>query len=578
MEFEKSENPLVRRRKNLIAIFSKRNRTATIISGTAILLVLCTVAIQYSAAKRKSDVFQAAIADIDSDLLFRRYPAAQEQIGELLPLARNKRETLGLLKRGFRIAKSTDSFHWFDTLAQETLGRFPKERDLLYIASYSSMRDGNIERAVELMRTEERRSSAPRDDGLSLLQAEAALRLGNRSLLPAYREGHLLSLLDSDDPAALEKLGRKEGNRQLLVDAALLYLSEGDIEKALIIARDQRSDTDHDVFYASVNYDSGEFEEAAGRLKRYLVSHKESSELILFLADIQLLSGAIGQAQRNYRLVLNDQNSDLQSQALLNYAWILGSEGKRGPALSLLRHGYKRFGWDTRIGMELAKAYADADETAAIKILRSLIEHNPEDLDLRLLLFRLDSGSSPSSATNRPDPKSYRLDLWRIFTANPTDERLCRFLTWYLIGLSDDRGAQLALSTYQRAGGDQNRPWFQHTQGLAKALGGDYKQALACIDNSLALAEDSGVLYNRAVMQIQTLNLKAAEDDLWRALDRSRFGSDKGWMEGVIRSRIGEVLLLKGNRRAAVRELRYAMELDPSNFRTLMLLEELNSR
>ena len=90
MEFEKSENPLVRRRKNLIAIFSKRNRTATIISGTAILLVLCTVAIQYSAAKRKSDVFQAAIADIDSDLLFRRYPAAQEQLSE--------QDVLGALK------------------------------------------------------------------------------------------------------------------------------------------------------------------------------------------------------------------------------------------------------------------------------------------------------------------------------------------------------------------------------------------------------------------------------------------------------------------------------------------------
>jgi len=99
MGFEKSENPFVRRRKSQIAIFLKLNRTATIVSGIAILLVLCIVAIQYSAAKRKSDLFQSAIADIDSDLQFRRYPAAQEQIDELLPLAGNKREMLGLLKR-----------------------------------------------------------------------------------------------------------------------------------------------------------------------------------------------------------------------------------------------------------------------------------------------------------------------------------------------------------------------------------------------------------------------------------------------------------------------------------------------
>jgi len=230
------------------------------------------------------------------------------------------------------------------------------------------MRYGNIEKAVKSMRTEERRSSAPRDDGLSLLQAEAALRLENRSLLPAYGEGHLLSLLDSDDPTALEKLGRKEEDTRLLVDAALIYLSEGDIEKASIIACDQRSDTDHDVFYASVNHDSGEFEEAARRLKRYLDSHKESPELTLFLADLQLLSGAIEQAQRNYRKVLNDQNSDLQSQALLNYAWILGSEGKRGPALSL--KGNRR---------------------AAVRELRYAMELDPSNFRTLMLLEELNS-------------------------------------------------------------------------------------------------------------------------------------------------------------------------------------------
>ncbi len=561
MEFGKIENPYVRRKKNPFAISSKLKRTAAIVSATVIFLVLCILAIQYSAAKRRSDLFRSAIAEIDSNLLFRRYPEAQEQIGEFLPLARNKRETLRLLKRGFQIAKNMDKIRWFDTLAQESFKRFPRERDILYIASYSSIRKGNIERAVELMR-------GLRDDGLSLLQAEAALRLGDRSLLPSYGERHLLTLLDSDDPAAFEKLGRKEGDKRLLVDAALLYLSEGDFEKALMIARDQRSDTDHDAFYASVSYDAGDFEEAAGRLKRYLFSHKESPELTLFLADIQLLSGAIGEAQRNYRMLLNDQNSDLQSRALLNYAWILGSEGKRGAALTLLRHGYKRFSSDTRIGMELAKAYIDADEKAAIEILRSLIERNPENLDLIFLLFHLD--------TDRPDPKSYRLNLWRTFTANPTDERLCRYLTWYLLGLGDDTGVQLALSTYQRAGGYQNRPWFQHTWGLAKALEGDYELALAYIDKSLGLSEDSGVLYNRAVMQIQALNLKAAENDLWHALDRSRSGSDGGRLDGVIRSRIGEIMFLRGNHRAAVRELRYALEIDPYNFRALMLLQELN--
>ena len=64
MEFEKSVNPFVRRKNNLIAIFSKFGRKAIIVSGTAILLVLCIVAIQYNAAKRISNLFQAAIADM----------------------------------------------------------------------------------------------------------------------------------------------------------------------------------------------------------------------------------------------------------------------------------------------------------------------------------------------------------------------------------------------------------------------------------------------------------------------------------------------------------------------------------
>ncbi len=543
--------------------------TIIFVAIAAVVLIVCITTVRYGKAQRHRAVLQTAVAEIDSNIGRLRFSKAKELVEELIPYARNGRESLMLLQRGFRIAKESDEFPWFDVLARESHRRFPKESKILFVAAYSSMRKGDSERTLELIR--HRNSSGPLDEDFTLLQAEAALRLGDRSLLPPHDEEHLLSLFEREDPAAFAQWGRREKNRPLLVDSALLYLEEGDMEEALMIAREQIDDVDHDRFYAIVAYDAGDFEQAEQRLKRYLATRGPHSDDRLLLADIQLLSGEYEEAQQNYRMVLSDQVSDLHRLALLNYAWILRQKGKRESAVALLQHGHRQFGSDVRIGLELAKAYIDGAASAverpkAVEILKRLAAQNPEHLELVFLLFHLDA--------ERPDPKSYLSWLWRTFNADPVDERLCRHLLWYLLGMGDASGLKLALKTYETAGGNRDRHWFLHGLGLAEALAGNYELALAALKESLALNEDLRVLYNRAVIHLKLNDLGAAEEDLWRALDLHNMSERGNRLEGAIRSRIGEIQFLKGNRRAAIRELRYALEFDPINPHALLLLEE----
>jgi tetratricopeptide (TPR) repeat protein len=437
------------------------------------------------------------------------------------------------------------------------------------------MRSGDSERTLELLRR--RRSSSRWDEAFSLLRAEAALRLGDRSQLPPHDEEHLLFLLERTDAAEIARWGQKEAERRLLVDASLIYLEDGHMQEALMIARDQIEDVEHDRFYATVAYDAGDFEQAEQRLKRYIAAHGGNTEIRLLLADVQLLSGGLEEAQQNYREVLSDHVSDLQAVALLNYAWILGRKGRSESAMALLQHGNRQFGSDVRIGLELAKAYvgisgSDSSEgsSQAVETLRRLTGRHPENLALAFLLFRLD--------TDRPDPRSYQSWLWRAFTADPTDERLCRYLMWYLLGLGDISGVRLALRTFEGAGGDRKHPGILHVRGLAEALQGNDEAALGHLNESLSIAEDLRVLYNRAVIHLNLNNLRAAEQDLWRAIDLLGMRERESRLEATIRSRIGEIQFRKGNRRAAIRELRYALEFDPTHPYALLLLEEYDER
>jgi tetratricopeptide (TPR) repeat protein len=101
------------------------------------------------------------------------------------------------------------------------------------------------------------------------------------------------------------------------------------------------------------------------------------------------------------------------------------------------------------------------------------------------------------------------------------------------------------------------------------------QEASGFLDNSLAVKLDSSVLFNRAVIKINGGILEPAEEDLWQALELQRHNGEAPHVSSKIRSKIGELFLIKRNWEAARRELSYALEIDPANHHAQYLLKEL---
>jgi tetratricopeptide (TPR) repeat protein len=284
-----------------------------------------------------------------------------------------------------------------------------------------------------------------------------------------------------------------------------------------------------------------------------------------------MLAGRLGDAEIQYRVLIERGETRWATAASLNLAWILHQAGQAEEALSVLRNARLRNPDDGRIPIELSKrlsALGDLDE--AVRVLREFLESAVNNSTVRLHL---------AGMLRQPRSSRYHQnELWILFNEDPVNGRLCRYMFWYLAGLRDYEGAALVLKRYGEAGGQTDSAWYLHLEALVKAIQGDLERALALLSTSIDLRQDSGPLYNRGVIRMRQGQWDEAEADLWHAFELEKRTSDRDSVKSRIRVALGELFLQKGNLSAAYRELKYALEMDPSNGRAVVLLKELEKK
>jgi tetratricopeptide (TPR) repeat protein len=516
--------------------------------------------------------YDLQLKQADEELALGYLEKAAQSIGRALPAARSERDYLRLLKRAYRIAVSGGDFSLLQSIAGRAAERIPGSSPLRQVFAFVSLRAGDDPRPITGLNKDLLKSK-----DAQYLMAEAIMRgwsppESSGRLDPELRS--LLSLEDQTDPLRLQEQGTERSDGRILLDAALLWMKQGDAQSAHVAVQGEWSvpvPPEPRIFIA---LDAGKYEECAALIDR-LPGSASRYDLQLIKADALRALGREQEAAAIYQRVAGG-NARFFWSPYLNLARIADQEGDASAAEQLRRRAFELFPESGPVLLDYGGSLLRAGETdAAVKLLEQLLRRDPQNLSARFLLLQ-------AAAQNQPGQR-YQAGLWSLFNEHPHSPLLCRLLAQQLLAEEDAQGAAAILDRFELPAGGQPPPWLLELKGIAEALGGEYTKAASLLEASLEQLKSWRSRYNLAVVYRGEGNLEKSVNELLQAADELERAESRGSAiskrrHSRIRSMAGEILLRMGKTDAARRESAYALELDPGNGQALLVLRMLEGK
>jgi tetratricopeptide (TPR) repeat protein len=538
---------------------------AVVIAGTVIYLLYA----HGSARRGTALLVDELVAEADYEISLGYYDRALESLDKALARARGEHNSLRILKRVYQISYSLKDFAVLHRFARVAADNIPGSNELEHIYLYAALRSETGVNVTDRLE----RARAARSADAAYLHAEAyfsGLLDTPPSTDPDPELAAIMSLAGEQDPYQLQRLGTDLGEPRLHLDAALLWMAEGDTESAFTVMNRHIGDP---VFLEPgifISYDAGQEQTALSLIQALRGQDRIGgrADLQIMEADLLLIFGEIPSAARLYRQII-DTHPAYSWTPYLNLASIEEEEtSELQRAFALRERAYGEFPGVGAVAVAHARSLRNfGDREGAAEILQGYLEANPDDYRARLEL--LDVQNTASS------PVLYQAALWKLYNLHPESRMLCEHLFVYLLEFNDLSGAESVLRHYQLATGRTREPWLLDYRAILSAAGRNDTEAIELLRDRLAQEDNWQARFNLAVLLgknsrpdqaieqlIAAENLLPEENNRY---DRSR-----------IRSAIGEQYLRLGDNAAARRECEYAIDLDVSNFhahRILRILE-----
>jgi len=553
-----------RRFRNVLLILV----AAVVIAGGTIYLVYATVTARRSTALRIDDL----LVEADYEISLGYYDKALETLDAALDQARGAFNSLRILKRVYQISYNLNDFSILHRFARSAADSIPGSQELKEIYLYASIRASaeDSQRAVELLK----RSHGDSAGNLAYLRAEAYLA-GFLDTPPETNSDpeltRIMSLVTqpSLDPYQLQRLGTDLDEPRIHLDAALLWMAEGDAESAFTVVNRHIEDPAFREPSIYISYDAGHEQTALSVVQELREQGRiaDRVDLQVMEADLRLILGDGGEATRLYRQIITSHPA-YSWTPYLNLALIYEQNGDRQTAYALRERAHAQFPTVGAVVMSHARSLTEiGDRERAAAILQSYLAEHGEDYQAQLAL--LDVQNTASS------PVLYQAALWKLYNRHPESRMLCEHLFLYLLEFNDLSGAESALRHYQLATGRTQEPWFLDYRAVLAALHQDDAEAVRLLQERLAREDSWQARFNLAVLLGRANRPDQAIEQLIEA-EHLLPEEQNRTFRSRIRSRIGEQYLLLGDVEAARRECEYAIDLDVSNFhahRILRILE-----
>ena len=510
----------------------------------------------------------ALLADADYEISLGYYEKALESLEQALRRTIGEYSTLRILKRVYIISYDLNDFFILNKFAKTASENIPGSADLARIYLYSAIRSEISERALNSLKKQR--------GNLQYLQAEAYFR-GILNTLPDQNQDpelkKILSIVALRDPYQLQRLGTELDEPGIHLDAALLWMEEGDPESAFALVNRHAENPLFREPSIYISYDAGHEEISLIHLQS-LNKNADRADLLIVEADLNFLLDRKDDALRLYQNAITSHPGYAWTP-YLNVALIAERNGDRQTAHHFKEKAYQLF---PDVG-EVVLAYARslsvtaAARQQAVEIVQKYLQQREEDYEAQALLLDLQNTAS--------SPALYQAALWKLYNQHPESRMLCEQLFLYLLEFNDLSGADSVLRHYQLATTRTQEPWLLDCRAILAVARQDYGEAIELFRDRLAREESWPARFNLGMLLAAARQPEQAIEELIEAenvlTSQARIEEDRqGYFQSRIRSRIGEQYLSLGDTAAARRECEYAIDLDTSNFhahRILRILE-----
>jgi tetratricopeptide (TPR) repeat protein len=517
------------------------------------------------AARRGAQVdYNRKLQQVDEDLALGYFEKAADGIRQAQQRARSELNYLRLLKRAYKIASGSGDFSLLHSVASRAVKTIPGSRELRLLFMFSMLRmDGDPGLIVNT------------DD--QYLMAEAVIRGWSppdsiRKLDPRLQA--MLAIRQLTDPVRLQEQGVTRSDGRILLDAALMWLKQGDAQSAYTAVAGEWTVPVPLEPRAFLAFDAGKYEECAALIDR-LPGSGSRFDLQLIKADALRALKREQEAAAIYQQVING-DARFSWTPYLNLARIADHYGEISAAAELRRKAFEFFPESEAVMLDYGRSLDQAGQIErAVELLEHLLKRDPQNVSARYILLQVAAQSLPA--------QRYQAELWRLYSEHPDSPLLCRVLAQMLLAAEDAQGAAAVLDRFQLPAGGVPPAWLLELQGLAEALRGDFDRAAAMLSESLQRRKSWRIRYNLAIVYRGEGNLEKSVNELLQAADELRQASNQGDITAKqrhsrIRSMAGEIMLRMGKYDAARRESAYALELDPANGQALLVLRMLEGK
>jgi tetratricopeptide (TPR) repeat protein len=510
----------------------------------------------------------ALLADADYEIALGYYEKALESLDQALTRARGEYNALRILKRVYTISYDLNDFFILNKFAKTASGNIPGSEDLARIYLYSAIRSEISEKAVRMLKHQH--------GNMQYLQAEAHFhgilnRPPDDGRDPELKK--ILSLTAQRDPYQLQHLGTELDEPRIHLDAALLWMEQGDPESAFALVN-RHSEVpmfrEPSIF---ISYDAGHEEISLIHL-RSLNKSADRADLVIIEADLNLLLDRKDDALRLYQDAITSHPGYAWTP-YLNVALIAEQNGDRQTAHHFKEKAYELFPDVGEVVLSYARSLSvlSVDRQQAVDIMRNYLQQREEDYEAQAFLLDLQNTAS--------SPAVYQAALWKLYNQHPESRMLCEQLFVYLLEFNDLSGADSVLRHYQQATGRTREPWLLDYRAILATASQDYEAAIELLRDRLIGEESWPARFNLGMLLATARQPEQAIEELIEAenvlTSQARLEEDRqAYFQSRIRSRIGEQYLSLGDTAAARRECEYAIDLDISNFhahRILRILE-----
>ena len=507
----------------------------------------------------QDDRFQFYLSQADNLLELKRYKDVPEVLLRASRYADTRVQWFSLFKRSYQSSREMDDYAAF----QELLVRSRKfikagaSHDALYTASL--LWTGQYEKASASLYAIDK-------PGYETLTAETLLSY------EVYRNYELEDqdpiefikdkISSQEDPDFFKIIGILAENDVLLYNAAVLYMETGQTEEASLILNRVSTNRIPPFKIGVIHYALGNFQQA---LEYYLAQDvvdemKENQRFSMKqqIGDLYYLLGRVDDSLLSYEnaLTLHESGS---WKLYRNLARLYFSKGYSRKARLLLEKGLKVFPDQIELLSDYVRFFSEEYSLIVKKKLDGYIRRFPSDMEARLLKIHY-----------YPDPMNptqYQARLWEYFNESGNNEKVTRFLLWYLAGLRDSESIRIILKRYDY--GNKKPHWYIFYEAVLLSFQKDTVGALKKMEDAAAI-HPSWLYQSNLSMLNETLGKQeTARIQLEKAIEGLKAETtleSKGLLLSDMYVRMGDLYLNRKDFKSAAEAYREAVSYNPMNF------------